>query len=115
MVHRGSALAALGFNQGCVRLISSGLQIASTIGAVLLKPTGLIVLAEVHGRLEDWANADKLLGEASLIIENTDERTHLSDLHRVRGDLLLCRGDPIKGSEVTEKPSLCRLGKTRKF
>jgi hypothetical protein len=51
----------------------------------------------VHGRLEDWANADKLLGEASLIIENTDERTHLSDLHRVRGDLLLCRGDPIKG------------------
>ena len=48
-------------HQDCVGLISNGLQIATTIGAVLLKPTGLIVLAEVHGRLEDWANADKLL------------------------------------------------------
>ena len=114
MVHRGSALAALGFNQDCVRLISSGLQIASTIGAVLLKPTGLIVLAEVHGRLEDWANADKLLGEASLIIENTDERTHLSDLHRVRGDLLLCRGDPIKGERSYREAISVALGQNAK-
>jgi predicted ATPase len=30
-------------------------------------------------------------------VENTEERTHLSDLHRVRGDLLICRGDPIEG------------------
>jgi hypothetical protein len=73
MVHRGSALAELGFAQDCVDLISNGLQIATTIGAVLLRPTGLIVLAEVHVRLKEWANAGKLLDEASLITKNTDD------------------------------------------
>jgi tetratricopeptide (TPR) repeat protein len=99
MVHRGSSLAELGFAQDGVGLILKGLQIATTIGAVLLKPTGLIMLAEVHGRLRDWANAGRLLDEASLVIRNTDERTHLTDLHRVRADLLIGTGDIIEGDQ----------------
>jgi tetratricopeptide (TPR) repeat protein len=99
MVHRGSSFAAVGFPQDGVGLILKGMQIATTVGAVLLRPTGLIMLAEVHGRLGQWANAGKFLDEASLIIRNTDERTHLSDLHRVRGDLLIGSGDLIEGEQ----------------
>jgi tetratricopeptide (TPR) repeat protein len=114
MVHRGSALAELGLAQDGVGLISNGLQIATTIGAVLLRPTGLIVLAEVHSRLEDWANAGKLLDEASLIIKNTDERTHLSDLHRVRADLLIGTGDLIEGERSYQQAISVALGQNAK-
>ena len=99
MVHRGSSLAEVGFPQDGIGLILKGMQIATTIGAVLLRPTGLIMLAEVHDRLGQRANASKFLDEASLIIKNTDERTHLSDLHRVRGDLLIGSGDLIEGEQ----------------
>ena len=114
MVHRGSALAELGFAQDGVGLISNGLQIATTIGAMLLRPTGLIVLAEVHSRLEDWASAGKLLDEALQIIKNTDERTHLSDLHRVRVDLLVRTGDLIAGERSYQQAISVALGQNAK-
>jgi hypothetical protein len=62
------------------------------------------MLAEVHGRLGDWANTGRLLDEASLIIKNTDERTHLSDLHRGRADLLIGTGDLIEGEQRYRPP-----------
>ena len=115
MFHRGSAMADVGFAEDGIRLISNGLQIAERIGAALLRPTGLMLLAEAHGKLKEWKIAGGLLDEASDTIRKTEEQNHLSDLHRVRGDLLVATGEQIEGERSYRHAIDVALGQTAKL
>jgi tetratricopeptide (TPR) repeat protein len=115
MVHRGSALAELGLAQDGIRLISNGLEIAEKIGAVLLKPTGLILLAEAYGKLKEFKVAAGLLDDASNTIRKTEEQNHLSDLHRVRGDLLIASGEQLGGERSYRHAIDVALGQNARF
>jgi len=92
-VHRGAALTALGQAQEGLALITKGLSMFRFTGAVLGTPWILTRLADAHARLGRPGEGLNCLVEAAEIIEATNERNEEAELHRLRGDLLIAKGD----------------------
>jgi tetratricopeptide (TPR) repeat protein len=98
LTHRGFLLTELGQAQEGLTLIMQGLTEVRSAGALINTTLVLAQLAKAYamlGRLVDGLNC---LTEAAEIIEQTGERVHEAELHRVRGDLLHTIGD-LTGAE----------------
>jgi class 3 adenylate cyclase/predicted ATPase len=93
MVLRGWALTALGQAREGLDLITKGLSMYRTTGAVLHTPSMLTTVSEAYARLGQPVEGLKYLAEAAQIIETTGERQTEAEVHRLRGDLLIATGD----------------------
>ncbi len=91
---RGWSLAALGQAQEGLPLLMQGLVALRATGTVAHTPGLLIYLAEAYAMLGQPVEGLNCLAEAAQIIETTEERISVAELHRLRGDLLNAITDP---------------------
>jgi len=69
--------------------IRNGLEAFRTTGAELFRPYHLCLLAELYGKAGQVNAGLAELAEAHSLIEKSEERYWLAELHRVQGELLL--------------------------
>jgi predicted ATPase len=91
--YQGWSLAALGQPQEGLALLTNALQVLRGTGAVASTPWTLMLLGEAHVMLGQPVEALNCVDEATRIIAATDERYFESELNRLRGNLLVARGD----------------------
>ena len=96
---RGWAEAAQGADEGRAR-ISEGIASARTSGSVQFLPYLLGLQADACLRANDIDSGLQAVDEALLLTDRSGERFYESDLHRVRGELLLLTG--TRDAEATE-------------
>ncbi|MBR0794955.1 AAA family ATPase [Bradyrhizobium jicamae] len=97
---RACCLMALGHTAEATELQADAGAEFRTKGSYLHKPTQLMSLAEALGKAGRPKEGLKELEEAANEIEATDERWAESNLHRVRGELLIAIGD-LRGAETS--------------
>jgi len=88
-VLRGWTLAQQGEAQEGIKQMHQGLRAHRGIGAELLRPYFLALLADVHGTLGEPEAGLTALTEALTLAETTGERWYESEMHRLKGALLL--------------------------
>jgi class 3 adenylate cyclase/tetratricopeptide (TPR) repeat protein len=93
-MYQGWSSTALGRPRQGLTLLTKGLSALRDTGAVLGTTHALTWLAETYYKLRQPLECSNCLGEAEQIIEMTKERHMASELHRLRGDLMLFRCDP---------------------
>ena len=79
--------------QAGLTLLTKGLSVLRSTGAVISTPYALVMIAEDHAKLGQPVDGLTCLAEAAQIIETTDDRFAEVELHRLRGDLLNATGD----------------------
>jgi predicted ATPase len=90
-ISRGWALAVQGQGEEGLAQIRQGLAAYRAIGAEILLPHMLALLAETYGQAEQPEAGLAALAEALRLVDKTGERTWEAELHRLRGELLLAR------------------------
>jgi TOMM system kinase/cyclase fusion protein len=85
----GWTLAQQGEAQEGIKQMHQGLRAHRGIGAELLRPYFLALLADVHGTLGEPEAGLTALAEALTLAETTGERWYESEMHRLKGELLL--------------------------
>jgi predicted ATPase len=85
----GWALAHQGQAKEGIEQIHQSLRAYRATGAELLRPYKLALLAEVHGTLGEPEVGLTALAEALALVDTTGERWYESELHRLKGALLL--------------------------
>jgi class 3 adenylate cyclase/predicted ATPase len=93
LVSRGWSLSALGQVEEGIPLVTQGLSLAHSTGAVASTPWALTLLAEAHAKLGHSIKGLGYAADAAQIMEKTDERYGEAELYRVRGELLNAAGD----------------------
>jgi class 3 adenylate cyclase/predicted ATPase len=89
-VLRGWALVQqAGQAQAGIEQISQGLMTYRAIGAELVRPNFLALLAEAHGTLGEPEAGLTVLAEALTCAETTGDRWYEPELYRLKGELLL--------------------------
>jgi tetratricopeptide (TPR) repeat protein len=91
---RGASLIALGQAHEGLTLLTQGLEAVRDTGTVINTPLVLMWLAEAYAMVGQPSDGLNCLAEAARIIETTEERNSVAELHRLRGDLLNATGDP---------------------
>jgi class 3 adenylate cyclase len=91
-MYHGSALLALGRTEEGVAVLTERLGRIAT-GAVLGRPLRLTLLADSLGKAARPIEGLKRLDDAVRQVEATGERWSESNLHRVRGELLIAAGE----------------------
>jgi predicted ATPase len=91
--HRGRSLSALRRLEEALPLLTEALAGYRAIGAVAGVPNLLTSLGDALGKAGRPTEGLKQLDEAARQIETTDERWIESNMHRVRGELLIAVGD----------------------
>jgi class 3 adenylate cyclase/predicted ATPase len=87
---RGWALAQqAGQAREGIEQITQGLMTYRATGAELWRPYGLVLLAEVHGTIREPEAGLTVLVEALTLAETTGARWYVSELYRLKGELLL--------------------------
>jgi class 3 adenylate cyclase/predicted ATPase len=86
---RGWALAQQEKVQEGIEQITQSLTAYRVTGAELLRPYFLALLADVHGTLGEPEAGLTALAEALTLAETTGERWYESEIHRLKGALLL--------------------------
>lgn len=72
--------------------MQQGLTAWQATGAKVLRPYGLALLAEAHARMGRHETGLTLLTEALAVTNHTEERRWETELHRLKGELLLAQG-----------------------
>ena len=88
---RGWALTALGQREEGMIQLGQGLTDWRAIGTELFVPSFLTQQAERYGALNQVDEALKALKEGQEVAERTGEQWWKAEMHRLRGDLLLCQ------------------------
>jgi predicted ATPase len=88
-VLRGWTLAQQREAQEGIKQMHQGLRAHRGIGAELLRPYFLALLADVHGTLGEPEAGLTALAEALTLAETTGERWYESEIYRLKGALLL--------------------------
>jgi predicted ATPase len=89
----GKALAEQGRIEEGTAQLRQGLATWETMGMQYRRPTFLAWLAEAYGKAGKAEEGMSLLDEALAQVEKTDERNYEAELRRLKGELLLMRGD----------------------
>ena len=92
MIPQGWALADEGQVEEGIARVQEGLEAQRATGALMNRPYGLTVLAELQGKVGRVDNALAGLDEALALIGETGETFWKPEVHRLKGDLLLGRG-----------------------
>jgi predicted ATPase len=95
LLYRGWSMTSLGGSEEGYGLIAKGLALHRATGAVMSQAFALTLLAEACAKLGRTIEGLNYLTEAEQIIETANDRYHVAELHRVRGDLLNATGDQV--------------------
>jgi predicted ATPase len=91
---RGWAMAERGCNEEeGIAQIEEGLAAAHTTGAGLWRPHLLCLLAEAYGKADRLDGGLRALAEALAAAEENENRVYQSEIHRLKGELLLKQDD----------------------
>jgi predicted ATPase len=93
-VLRGWALARNGRTREGLALARQGLALTDALGDMWHAPRRLVLLAEIHARLGQFAEALGLVKEAQARVRRTGERLWEADVHRAEGELRHLAGAP---------------------
>jgi DNA-binding response OmpR family regulator/class 3 adenylate cyclase/predicted ATPase len=96
---QGGALAALGRAEEGLPMIHRGLAVTRAIGQGLQLPQTLTMLAYAYGKAGQPEEGLRRLAEAADIAETTEDRWAVTELCRVRGELLLATGRPREAED----------------
>jgi predicted ATPase len=88
-IRRGWALAHQGRAQEGVAQLTHGLSASRAAGDKIMHPYYLALLADAQGTRGEPETGLTVLTEALALVETTGERWHESELHRLKGELLL--------------------------
>ena len=100
MIPQGWALAEEGQVERGLARVQEGLEAQRATGALMNRPYGLTVLAELQGRAGRVDHALVGLDEALVLIRETGETFWEPEAHRLKGDLLLRQGGPPGEAEA---------------
>jgi TOMM system kinase/cyclase fusion protein len=89
MIFRGWARVMQGHGEEAIVQIQQGLAAWRSIGGELARPYYLALLAEAHETLGAPEAGLAVLTEALTHVDTTGERSYESELHRLKGELLL--------------------------
>jgi predicted ATPase len=98
-IMRGWCLSLSGEAKTGISLLEDGLKKYAATGTKLVIPFYLTVLAEAYGAAAQPEEGLNRLGDATKLMETTQERWAEAELHRVRGRLLLALGEPVAAEE----------------
>jgi predicted ATPase len=117
LLQHGRSLTALGQVQDGLTVLARGLSVLRAAGAVVHTPRALCFLAEAHAKVGHLEEGQNCLVEAAQLIETTHERCGEVELHRLRGDMMIARGDQAAAEQnyhralaVAERQSTKTLG-----
>ena len=109
----GSAKVLLGWAQAMGgafdkgrRTLEDGLQVFAGTGARVQHTPWLGMLAEIHCRAGHIDEGLRIVGEALTWVDQTGEQHYHSELHRLRGELLLGRGGDRDAAEAALQQAL---------
>ncbi len=85
----GWAVVMQGDYEATIPQMRQGLEDARTLGAELLQPWLLVLLAELHGQRREYQDALTVLAEALARVERTSERWCEAELYRLKGTFLI--------------------------
>jgi predicted ATPase len=88
-IMRGWCLGVMGQPAEGIPLMLQGLAIYRGMGANIVMPFYLTVLAEVYGKTSQPEEGLSRLAEATKLVEMTQERWVEAEIHRLRGTLLV--------------------------
>ncbi len=83
-----------------VARMQEGLRGWLATGAGVFHPYFLALLAEAFALLGQTENALSAVDEGLSVIERTGERYYAAELHRLKGEILLCHGDQLDQAEA---------------
>jgi predicted ATPase len=98
-IMRGWCLGSVGQEEEGIPLLLRGLEKYAATGTKLVIPFYLTTLAEVYGKAGQLDEGLNRLGDASKIVETTQERWAEPEMYRVRGTLLLAVGKHAAAEE----------------
>ncbi|MDH3604100.1 MAG: hypothetical protein OEU26_31210, partial [Candidatus Tectomicrobia bacterium] len=87
---RGSALADIGQGDEAIALMHQGIEAHRNL-TLLGLVRYLCRLAEIYGQVGRMAEGLEVIAEAESLVERTGEQVHVSEIHRLQGDLLRSR------------------------
>jgi len=87
MMLRGAVLTAQGQGQEALAPLRQGLATCYTLGAQLLRPWGLAMLAESYARLGQLAEGLTVLDEAQALMTTTREVFYAAEIARLQGEM----------------------------
>ena len=100
MVPQGWALAEGGEIEAGIAKVQEGLEAQRATGALMNRPYGLAVLAELQGKAGRIDDALTGLDEALALVMETSETFWQPEIHRLKGNLLLRRGGALGEAEA---------------
>jgi class 3 adenylate cyclase/predicted ATPase len=92
MTVRGWALVEQGQGQEGIAQIRQGLTSWRSTGSELGLPYFLALLAEAYGKVGQAEEGFKVLAEALVVVNKSEERWYEAELHRLKGELLRQNG-----------------------
>jgi predicted ATPase len=110
---RGWALGQEGRGEEGGAQMRRGLADLRATGAGLWQPTFLSLIAEADGRIGQAQRGLEVLGEAMAIVDRNDERFYETELHRLKGELLLSTPADPSGAERCFRIALEIAGRQR--
>jgi MalT-like TPR region len=96
---RGVALTTLGEPRDGLSALAMALSMFQAIGAVTLTAWIFEAQADAYAKLGQVQEGLACLARAVQVIDSTEERYTLSDVHRIHGDLLITMGDLVGAEE----------------
>jgi adenylate cyclase len=100
---RGEALVMLGQVQEGIAQMREGITASLSIGERCHMSGSLLSLAEAYAKAGQTEKATATLDDAQSLVEKTEERHWESELHRLRAELLLMRGDEVEAEASFHK------------
>jgi adenylate cyclase len=100
---QGWALAEQGQGKEGMAQMCYGLNAYQAIGAEILRPYFLALLAEAYGKVGQAEEGLRLLTEALELVDKNGERLYEAELHRLKGVLLLQEGKRQKAKGKRQK------------
>ena len=95
----GAVLARDGELLQGMEIMQTAMEAAQSVSTKMFRSVQLGLLANCHAQLGQPEIGDGLLRNALEIVYETDERFFESELHRLRGEVLLALGNPEKAEE----------------
>jgi predicted ATPase len=91
MLVRGCLLSLTGKASDAVHVLTSGMTAARSAGATLWMPLWSSHLASANAELGQFDDAWRCIGEAMTAVETTKETWFAAEVHRMAGEITLCR------------------------
>ena len=92
-MQKGWALSEKGDREKGLVMHEQGLATWRAVGMVVFVPYWHALIAEMHGRLNQPEEGLTLLSESMNIINETDHRFREAETYRIKGELLLLKGN----------------------